>query len=388
MKLLHKLTRVVLAVCMAAQLLAVPAFAAGDKPVYLALGDDISTRDGLSAQDKSFVELIAAQLPDHTVVNRAEEGNTAADIYQMIAGGDLDEEIANAGVITITWGGNGMMNALYKEVVKLFNEKYGTTYLPEQVPDMMRGTVSISATQKVYLATFARRVVRGDADIEGDGFSSSAAFADALAQFQENAGKALERIRALNPTAYVIVNTQYNPYKAFESETSELYKSMAAEIALCLPELNEAIAARTVEIGYVVSDVCAAFEPYNGSLCNAKANGDSPVLDFHPTAEGHAVIAETVLDTLNELKRNTETPSTIVMEGGKIVISNIKTYSCVLIAYYNDKGKMLDFDVMCYTSGAEDKLVLQPRDVEGATNGKVFFLNRGRAFPHCEQLPF
>ena len=66
MKLIHKLLRGVLAAAMLLQLSALPAFAANtldEKPVYLALGDSITSGHGLSDDEKDFTELVGEELP-------------------------------------------------------------------------------------------------------------------------------------------------------------------------------------------------------------------------------------------------------------------------------------------------------------------------------------
>ena len=63
MKMIQKLIRSVLALSMAVQLLAVPALAVEKSPVYLALGDSISTGYGLAAPvTDTFCAQIGADL--------------------------------------------------------------------------------------------------------------------------------------------------------------------------------------------------------------------------------------------------------------------------------------------------------------------------------------
>ena len=146
MKMIHKLIRSVLALSMAVQLLAVPALAAEDAPVYLALGDSISKGYGLSSpSSESFVSLVVAKLSDYTVENESEYGYTTVDVYNLISTGELDDKIANADLITLTCGGNDMMDALYAEIAAYFNAKPlvkdgNHEILPEDVPKYMKNS--------------------------------------------------------------------------------------------------------------------------------------------------------------------------------------------------------------------------------------------------------
>ena len=99
MKVFHKPIRLLLTLCLLAQLLLIPSFAA-DAPVYLALGDSISTGYGLSETDPGFVEQLADCYPDFTLVNEAVNGNTPAGVYEQLKDGALDSYLTNAKLIT------------------------------------------------------------------------------------------------------------------------------------------------------------------------------------------------------------------------------------------------------------------------------------------------
>ena len=92
MKMIHKLIRSVLALSMAVQLLAVPALAAEEAPVYLALGDSISTGYGLSSPSTdSFAEQVNSNL-GYKLENYAMDGNTADGIYQQLTDPTADSK--------------------------------------------------------------------------------------------------------------------------------------------------------------------------------------------------------------------------------------------------------------------------------------------------------
>ena len=98
MKMIQKLIRSALALSMAVQLLAVPALAAEDAPVYLALGDSISTGYGLSAENQRFSSLVAANR-GYKENNKAENGLTITDLADKMESGTYDAELAKAIIV-------------------------------------------------------------------------------------------------------------------------------------------------------------------------------------------------------------------------------------------------------------------------------------------------
>ena len=316
MKLIHKLLRGVLAAAMLLQLSALPAFAANtldEKPVYLALGDSITSGHGLSADEKDFTELVGEALPGYEVYNEGVSGATSADVYALVKGGTLNDKIADADLITITWGGNDMMNTLYAEVAKVFNGNSilkivykAPTIVAEDVPYYLLGSKEFPKNHDVLQVTLlgiTSNVITGYTKDKKEipAFCYTDAFNSALTAFKSNIEKTIDLILEKNPDVHIVVNTQYDPYKAFknvytgEPEIDKQYQVMYPQILACLEKLNGVITKNNSVSKYTLADVYAAFEPYNGSLCNAKANGANPDLDFHPNAEGHAVIADVVL---------------------------------------------------------------------------------------------
>ena len=402
MKIFHKLLGSLLAVCMAAQMLAVPAFAAEDQEIYLALGDSISTGYGLSNNEKSFVDQVGEKLPGYTVMNEAVSGFTAVDVVNLVSGGKLDAAISSASLITITCGGNDMMHTLYQQVATEFNASYsdkaGATISATEVPKYLTGEMSFPKSPAVYklrLTSVARKIVGGeDLDNPGDGFSTSPAFHKALENFSLSITSMMKAIRTLNPTAHVIINTQYNPYKAFEkldaSVYDSMYRSISAEIVPCLDALNEVIFDNAVELGYIVSDVRTAFEPYNGSVCNAAANGSDPDLDFHPNAAGHTVIADTIMDTIEKtIDIIAPIPQLVSadLSKGTVTFTGSGIYVYAAAAFYDADGRMVAYRMQAM-NGSEEETTLKASIPSGssAQTAKIFFFNRGTLIPDGEVL--
>ena len=409
MKMLHKFTGSLLAMCMAVQMLVVPAFAAGEKPVYLALGDSISTGYGLEdKENQGFVGLIGAQLDGHTVVNKAVDGYTTSDVYELLLTGQLDADIANADLITITCGGNDMMKVLYERVTGIYNEGKAPEeqITAEDVPDIINGTHENPNFTQKGLVPYALDAIVGDKDDGIPALADSEEFQAGLEEIDVSLMRVMEYIRALNPDAVIVAPTQYNPYLSFYREmvVGTVYNS----IENCIPRLNEVIERYAAQYGYVVSDVCGAFkavfdqdttdkktEYKQDSLCNSffyRTTGLNYEVDFdfHPNIKGHALIAQTMMDTIETVYTNEEREPRIVssdLSAGTVTFEGTATYSSVAVAFYNGSNKMIGFDMQAL-NGSENQTALSA-DLSGtAASGKVFFFQRGSLIPHIEALGF
>ncbi len=93
-----------------------PLPSAADEPqYYLALGDSISTGyclGGSHFEDERFTKILA-ETNGYVEINEAIDGNTMSGILSQLEDGSLDEAIASADLITITCGGNDMLEFLY-----------------------------------------------------------------------------------------------------------------------------------------------------------------------------------------------------------------------------------------------------------------------------------
>ena len=105
---------------------------------YLALGDSISAAYGLETEEEGFVYLVAQAL-GITSANRAISGNTAVGILEELQTGELDSLITEANLITITCGGNDLMNVLYDSIAEVHNLKNGTSYNGKDVISAFSG---------------------------------------------------------------------------------------------------------------------------------------------------------------------------------------------------------------------------------------------------------
>ena len=400
--MIQKLIRSALALSMAVQLLAVPALAAEDAPVYLALGDSISTGYGLSAENQRFSSLVAANR-GYKENNKAENGLTITDLADKMESGTYDAELAKADVITLTCGGNDMIKVMYHRVTELYNKGKAPEdqITAEDVPDIISGT-SEKVSQLTMINTAIDAIV-GDEDKNISPLATSEEFKSALEALDTALEQMMNHIRSINPEAAVIIPTQYNPYMSFYEKA--IVKNAYVGIEACIPYLNTIITENAPLYGYVVTDVYGAFravfdadtdakkENYKKDpLCNAyfRVPSDND-FDFHPNVKGHALIAETILNTLNTLNRNLdETEFSLVssnLNKGTVTVTGTGVYSSIAVAFYNSEEKMVGFDVKSL-NGSETQTTLSAKLSGTAVKGKVFLFQRGSLIPHSEAIPF
>lgn len=242
------------------------ASAAGE--TYVALGDSISAGYNLSGghfDEECFVSIFARK-NGFRKVNAAVDGMKADDVLDLLNSHRYDADLSAAKAVTITCGGNDLMAVLYGKL----GERRGKS-AEEMKYAFMNGNISGFKDAADVLATV----------------KDSAEFKNALDTFISQLNEITAYIHRLNPSAVIITETQYNPYGKFTG----LYKSKVGDpVGECVRELNKRIVSNAQTGGYLVADVYTAFEKSSENLCNAS---QSPiVVDFHPNAAGHAVIAD------------------------------------------------------------------------------------------------
>ncbi len=263
---------------------------AADGYNYLALGDSISTGYGLAdASTECFVPQLAEDI-GYNFTNEAVDGNTAANLLTQLQGGTLDSAISEAELVTITCGGNDLMNPLYERIANAYNAaNEDSPITAEDVTVILAG--QHETLSKTALLTYALSAV--------EGFSDSDEFAASLADFETNMNSIIEYLFDKNYYLSIAIATQYNPYVAFKGvnlfgiDANLIYD----EIDEGANKLNNTIMSICSNIGNYrlrYADVNYSFSSASdpASLCNAGMNGLDINLDFHPTAAGHAVIAD------------------------------------------------------------------------------------------------
>lgn len=272
---------------------------AEDELRYLALGDSITTglqADGTHLSDECFVNIVAEN-GGYEFTNAGVNTNYATGILAQFADGSLDEELAEADLITLTIGGNDVKLLLYQLIAEKYTAMTGLPMDPEDgVP---YGIIGDDPAVRSTLLLAAISVLPG--------FSEHELFDVTLNAFLDNFRLVLEHIHSVNPDADVIVCTQYNPYYRFSLPALLMLKN---EFEAGVLKLNQAILDYADEGGYLVADVYTAFHTSEENLSNA--DDAAMQLDFHPNAAGHAVIAgciQSVLDGLTEEAEAEEEPA-------------------------------------------------------------------------------
>ena len=106
--------------CFCITLSMIPGMVFASERIYVALGDSITTGYGLSdASTESFPALVAEE-NTLALTNLAEDGATSADLLKVVQNNTAI--LSNADVITITIGGNDLMDALYLYLTNTYNE--------------------------------------------------------------------------------------------------------------------------------------------------------------------------------------------------------------------------------------------------------------------------
>lgn len=250
---------------------------------YVALGDSISSGYGLEEGTLSFPQQVA-QDNGLELNNLAQDGETSASLLDKLQTPQVAEAVAQADVITITVGGNDVVNSLYRYLTEEYN--LGNPDTPTTEEEMK------SAVMGGNLATlsFALAV--------GPDFPTSRQATQALAQFEENLTQIVTELRTANAQAGLVVVEQYNPYSYLARELAQRplltssAQSLSAAFGTGVSALNEVIARVGQQMGYGVAQVYDTFEAAQENPCNASLSDTMQLnLDFHPDAYGHSLIA-------------------------------------------------------------------------------------------------
>lgn len=257
---------------------------------YVALGDSISSGYGLEEGTLSFAQQVA-QDNGLELTNLAQDGETATSLLDKLQTDQVSAAVSQADIITITVGGNDLMNALYAYLTDAYNQRNPET--PTTQEDMKNAIMG----GDMGVLTFALEV--------GPGFSNSERATQALADFHTHLTQMVLDIRAENPQVQLVVVEQYNPYSYLVKELSKnpifasSAQSLCAAFGAGVEDINNVIAAVAQQQECWVAKVYDAFETAQENPCNASVS--IPVklnLDFHPNAYGHGLIAQQVTELL------------------------------------------------------------------------------------------
>lgn len=273
-----------LALCTLCTLMTVPA--AAKTNTLVALGDSISTGYGLEgytptpmpyAQD-SFVNLLAAEV-GYTPVNLAVDGLTAeklaAGLQSMSP--EASAAISSATVISLTVGGNDLLQPLYLAIATAFSLDPTS---PTLVTDIQQAvSAAIASGDPVELAKIQGALQALGGELGGIATS-----------YGTNLLTIITALKTANPAATIIVQTIANPYRDIDGLSDSLDAGVQA--------LNGVILQGSATGAYLVADVYTVFQQSEEILTNA-TSPETP-LDPHPNQAGHALIAQTAAALFEE----------------------------------------------------------------------------------------
>ena len=285
-----------LLLCMALIAGMIPGIFAAEGDAYLAMGDSVTAGTALNEGEPAFPQLLA-EANGWNLTNLGVNGQTAGSLLAAISDGSCDGVIVSAKVITITAGGNDVMDALYELVAEAYNAENDPDITPDDVVPILADS---DDSRWMTLLLVGMEVLEGDDRAGIPPFAERQEFLNKIDECTVNLRAVMACIRNLNPDATVIVPTQYNPYKNF----SGLYKIVGTSVDAGARKLNAAIEALAEECGYLVAPVFDAFQNSSENLCNATT---SPMnLDFHPNARGHEVIAQVMQEIIDQIPEEPE----------------------------------------------------------------------------------
>ncbi len=292
-----RISIIVLCLCIALAILPVTASAQGEN--YVALGDSISGGYGLSADESSFV----AQVTETNGFTRRDFSTNTGETSQTLRdkvenNSDVQTALQAADVVTITVGGNDLMNALYQYLATKYNEENSANITPEEAQQALMG--EHATIEQAAMLTLLQDNITD--------LGQSQEILGALSTFSANLQAIIEKIQILTPQAHIIIANQYHPYSYVAKQLGSFAPQLQAiseAFQDILRPLNQTISAQAQSHGCSLADVYDAFETAveNGTNpCNAELTiiytppyySFDP--DFHPNAAGHEIIATAVND--------------------------------------------------------------------------------------------
>ena len=287
-----RMLSILLCLSMVFGLLSVTAGAADTSMKYVALGDSITTGYRLAEDESSFADLVAGEYALELNDTLAQDGETTTSLLAKLATDDVKAAVTQADVITLTIGGNDLMNALYAYLAS----SSGIAGLTgEDVKEILANPEDENYQKLLTVAT------ENLAD-----FLTSPEAITAFGTFTTNYGTILGTLKALAPNASIVAVNQYNPYSYMcrylpENSLTAKYKAIATIFDTGVKQLNQIISAAAAQTGCTVADAYTAIENTTENPCNASYTLQIPIsidFDFHPNAHGHSLIADAIENVL------------------------------------------------------------------------------------------
>lgn len=205
----------------------------------------------------------------------------------------FEEGVTNADLITINIGSNDTLTyALIR--LGVYMEKLSDSSILGPISEQLNGLGSLGKLAGSILSTaeslgVAPLVLAEMADALNDGQE----------MFKENWDAIITRIRELNPDATIVAVGMYNPFRDLKLTDSSLI-SIGKMADTTVRQMNRYIRFESDCSGeYLVAEVPDT-EVYTFPALTDDTFWDNFVKNVHPTADGHAYIAEQILKLLPE----------------------------------------------------------------------------------------
>lgn len=262
------------------------------------LGDSIARGYGLeNVEIERFSSLLAEKLTSHyssvDMSNYGVDGMTGAELLAFLQT-NPPKELAKCDYVLISIGGNNILGQLsslaaLENLMKGFDPKVFTDYilyLNAEEGQKDKFSYAVEEVNKLLAAV-------NDAFLSED-FAKMAG--NAKEKLYEEIPAIVSEIKKQNPTAKIMLQTVYNPYKNMNVALPLIQQTvdMSAHGERAVSGLNEVIKSLSEKQGYTVADVWSAFEGASERPINAYF-GLFPLaleVDPHPNKIGHQVIAD------------------------------------------------------------------------------------------------
>lgn len=258
---MKKMTSIILSAVMVLGMFTIFGYAETEKPFYLVLGDSIAYGSGLSNSREACYGKIVADTNGYDYVNHSIPGHTTTNLINRLKDETVIADLKKADIISISIGGNDF---LMSNLINLMFES----------------------------------IVLGD-------HSEFDKIADG---FYTNLCEIIRIINSHNSDAVILMQTLYNPQSGY----------LRAPYQEGADRINAAIERYAIENPgeIVIAEVGAA-------LGDDMANYADD--EIHPSAKGNEIIADVILDKLEELELGNDTSPVIAEKCKDIEIPEIFT---------------------------------------------------------------
>jgi len=223
------------------------------------LGDSITTGFGLSENELSYGDYLENYY-NAEVNNFAVNGLTTQGLIDKLSEEEVVSSITDADLICISIGGNDFLS-IFQKALSETND------------------IQISSDGQMNISSeFVSKFI----------MDYSSAFSAAAVSASENITQINDIIYSINPDADMIMQTVYNPFESADEQKNTVLSSLKTFSSLYMTTLNNAVK----EVAPNTADIYLKFyeKPY---LYTNIEN-----YDIHPNYLGHLLIAEEIVQTL------------------------------------------------------------------------------------------